>query len=295
VDLERIHEVMPHLEVSTIRVGEDGLVNHVLIVNEELVFRFPRSEAGRSVLEREARHLDLIRRHLSLRVPELVHQAPTCLVYRFIPGVPLSRSELMALDPRGRAEILAQLGTFLRELHAIPPPADGAGGNGGAARQESERLFGELERELLPHMMAWARTWAREHFRPVLDGRLDLGYRPALVHGDIAPYHLCYDPGTRRLVGVIDFGDAGPGDPAVDLGSVINAYGESQLWEMRSVYPELESSIERARFYAGTLELRWGLAAIRSRDPAWFLCHLGYARDVQPISTSGGYHVSPGS
>jgi hypothetical protein len=30
------------------------------------------------------------------------------------------------------------------------------------------------------------------------------------------------------------------------------------------------------------LELRWGLAAARSRDPAWFLCHLGYARDAWP-------------
>lgn len=39
-DLERVHEVMPELQVSSIRAGEDGLVNHALIVNEEWVFRF---------------------------------------------------------------------------------------------------------------------------------------------------------------------------------------------------------------------------------------------------------------
>jgi aminoglycoside 2''-phosphotransferase len=288
MDVKRIHEVMPDLKISTIRAGEDGLVNQVLIVNEDLVFRFPKSEAGRAALEGEARNLALVRPHLSLRVPELVQQTPDCLVYRFIPGAPLGRHDLMALDQRDRAEVLAQLGTFLHELHAISPPAEAASSKGDAPRQEAERLFRQLDQELLPHMMAWARTWARELFRPVLEGRLDLSYRSAFVHGDVAPYHLCYDPEDRRLVGVIDFGEAGPGDPAIDLGSVINAYGESLLASMRSVYPGLDAMLDRARFHGGTLELRWGLAAIRSRDPAWFLCHLGYARDVQPISTSGG-------
>jgi aminoglycoside 2''-phosphotransferase len=288
VDLDRIHQVLPDLPVSTIRVGEDGLVNDVLIVNEDLVFRFPRSGAGLSALEREARNLDMLRPHLSLRIPELVHRTPNCLVYRFIPGVPLKRQDLIALDARSRADVLGQLGTFLRELHGIAPPEDWTVNGGTAARQQWERLFEELERELFPHMMAWARTWAREHFRPVLDGRLDLGYSPVFVHGDVAPYHLCYDPEARRLVGVIDFGESGPGDPAIDLGSVINAYGESLLHEMSRVYPSLNGFIDRARFFAGTLELRWGLAAIRTRDPAWFLCHLGYARDVGPMGYPAG-------
>jgi hypothetical protein len=50
----------------------------------------------------------------------------------------------------------------------------------------------------------------REHFRSVLERQLDLSYTSALIHGDLAPYHLCYDSGVRRLVGVIDFGEAGP-------------------------------------------------------------------------------------
>ena len=48
-DLERIHQVTPELQVSSIRPGEDGLVNDVLIVNEERVFRF--ADEGRNALE----------------------------------------------------------------------------------------------------------------------------------------------------------------------------------------------------------------------------------------------------
>jgi aminoglycoside 2''-phosphotransferase len=278
---------MPGLQVSSIRAGEDGLVNDVLIVNEEWVFRFARTDQGRHALEREARLLALVGRHVSLRVPQLVHESPACLVYRFIPGVPLSRHDLLAQDARTRARLIEQLGVFLRELHGIPIAAgipgetspDGARGSG----EELEQLYEDLERELLPFMMAWARGWAREHFRPLFEGRLDLAYAPRFIHGDLAPYHLCFDPGARRLVGVIDFGDAGPGDPAADLGSVINAYGESLLWGMVPAYAEITKLIDRARFLAGTLELRWALAAIRTRDPAWFLCHLGYARDAWPV------------
>jgi aminoglycoside 2''-phosphotransferase len=282
---------MPDLQVSSIRAGEDGLVNEVLIVNEEWVFRFARTDEGRNALEREAQLLALVARHVSLRVPELVHQSPTCLVYRFIPGVPLSRHHLLGEDARTRTILIEQLGTFLHELHGIPLATAVPGGTspevGRHARKQLELLYEDLERELLPFMMAWARQWVREHFRVVLEGSLDVTYTPTLIHGDLAPYHLCYDPGAHRLVGVIDFGDAGPGDPAADLGSAINAYGESLVWGMEPAYPGITMFIDRGRFLAATLELRWALAAIRSRDPAWFLSHLGYARDMWPAGWRG--------
>jgi aminoglycoside 2''-phosphotransferase len=103
-----------------------------------------------------------------------------------------------------------------------------------------------------------------------------------VIHGDLTPYHLCFDPTTHRLSGVIDFGNASPGDPALDLGSLIMAFGEGLLWQMESAYPAMSGLVDRGRFHAATLELRWALAAVRSRDPAWFLCHLGYARDAWP-------------
>jgi aminoglycoside 2''-phosphotransferase len=289
-DVRRIQEIMPELRVSSVRAGEDGLVHDVLIINEEWVFRFARTEEGSRALEREARLLALVYGRVSLQVPNVVVQSPTCLVYPYIPGIPLTRHDLLALDPGARTAVLGQLGAFLHELHRIDDPALPAGSaadSGRRTRLEYQQLYEDIERELLPYMMAWARTWVREHFRAALEGSVDLRYTPAFIHGDLAPYHLCYDPTVHRLVGVIDFGDAGLGDPAADLGSVISAYGESLLWQMEPVYPAVPDLIDRARFLAGTLELRWALAAIRSHDPAWFLCHLGHARDAWPVGWRG--------
>jgi aminoglycoside 2''-phosphotransferase len=111
--------------------------------------------------------------------------------------VPLDRTRLLAQDGPTRQLLLEQIGTVLRELHGLPidggepipepvtAPAD--------LRQEYERLSEAVERELLPSMMTWARTWARKLLRPALDGGLDLCYAPAIIHGDLAPYHLCFE------------------------------------------------------------------------------------------------------
>jgi aminoglycoside 2''-phosphotransferase len=288
---QRVLQVIPDLRISSLRAGDDGLVNDVLIVNEELVFRFARDEAGRRALEREAQLLAFVRPRVSLPVPEVIRQHQDCIVYRFIPGVPLDRQRLLAQDAFTRKTVLEQLGTFLRELHSlrgesgevVTGPVDESSG----MTKQYEEMYQAIERELLPSMMVWARDWARELFRPALDGSLDLTYAPVVIHGDLAPYHLCFDPATHRLSGVIDFGNAGPGDPALDLGSVILAFGESLLGQIEPVYPAISGLLERARFHAATLELCWALAAVRSRDPAWFLCHLGYARDARPPGWRG--------
>jgi len=273
---------MPDLRISSLRAGDDGLINDVLIVNEELVFRFARDEAGCRALEREARLLAFVRPRVSLPVPEIVRQHQDCIVYRFIPGVPLDRRRLLALDASSRSAVLEQLGRFLHELHGLEP-VTGPMAESADMRKRYEDLYQSIERELLPSMMVWAGDWARELFRPALDGSLDLSYAPVMIHGDLAPYHLCFDPTTPRLSGVIDFGNAGPGDPARDIGSLILAFGESLLRHVESVYPAISGLLDRARFYGATLELVWALAAVRSRDPAWFLCHLGYARDTWPV------------
>jgi aminoglycoside phosphotransferase (APT) family kinase protein len=31
-------------------------------------------------------------------------------------------------------------------------------------------------------------------------------YKPALIHGDLASYHILFDPQAGKITGVIDFG-----------------------------------------------------------------------------------------
>jgi aminoglycoside 2''-phosphotransferase len=104
-------------------------------------------------------------------------------------------------------------------------------------------------------------------------------YALKMVYTDLAPYHIMYDSRARRINGIIDFGCAGLGDPALDVGVLINVYGETFLNRFYKIYPEAEVYLKRARFYAGAIELRWVLQGLERRDPMWFAVHLGGARD----------------
>ncbi len=118
-------------------------------------------------------------------------------------------------------------------------------------------------------------------FRTALDAPDFFEFEPALIHGDLALYHILYDSEEKRINGVIDFGVAGLGDPATDLGSLINCYGETLVGKMVNAYPEMKELLPRARFYAQAIELQWALLGVESGEYYWFTAHIGGARDIQ--------------
>jgi len=286
--LNEIRAAYPRLQFDRARLDLDGLVNDVVILDEAWVFRFPKDDWAREVLQHEARVLALARRRVSLPLPELeLH--PSFAAYRMIPGRALFREDIFSRSEPEQEALAEVLGTFLRELHSISA-AEAAQyeiGPSGAARtlDHWRELYTRVEQELFPLLMAHQRQWVRRRFAPVLEGELSLEHTPVLVHGDLGQYHLLYDPQANRLNGVIDFGTAGLGDPAVDLAAVIDAFGERFLERMLPYYPGILPALDRARFWASTLELQWALGGLRSGDLSWFAVHLGRARDTLPYGT----------
>src|SRR5262245_41475912 len=72
--LDRIRECFPNLTISNVRSNSDGLVNDVVIVNDELVFRFPKSDPARQALAHEASLLELVHTHVTLPTPHFEHR-----------------------------------------------------------------------------------------------------------------------------------------------------------------------------------------------------------------------------
>jgi aminoglycoside 2''-phosphotransferase len=152
----------------------------------------------------------------------------------------------------------------------------------GAIRTREDWLgfYEQLEGMLFAHLWRHQRGWVNEHFVPVLESELDLRFEPALIHDDLATYHLLYDPAARCLSGVIDFVTAGLEGPATDIATLLPYYGESIVRCMKPTYPQLPKLIDRARFWAGTLELQWALAGVLDEDIPMLLVHVGAVRDV---------------
>ena len=107
----------------------------------------------------------------------------------------------------------------------------------------------EFERLVLPLVDKDLRPHAKALFS---DADTLVGFEPALVHADLGPEHLLVREG--RLAGVIDWGDARLGDPALDYSWLL--HGPFAFWD---VDPDLR---RRARFYhrlAPWYEAHYGL------------------------------------
>ena len=70
-----------------------------------------------------------------------------------------------------------------------------------------------------------------------------------MIHNNLIPENILYDAQTQHISGILDFRQAGLGDPASDIASLLVLYGEDFVRRCARVYPALETLLERARFY----------------------------------------------
>jgi aminoglycoside phosphotransferase (APT) family kinase protein len=214
----------------------------VLILGGEWVLRLPRSSAAAEGLEKEIELLPRLTPSLPVEIPHFEHVStdPTFVVYRLIRGEPLKDE-----DPSGVRAFLEALHSFDVGGLSVPQP------------------------DWLTVYRGHAETWRRVVL-PLLDsdersrGEALLsdvetltGFTPTLTHSDLGPEHLLRRDG--RLVGVIDWGDARIGDPAIDYAWLLN--GPFPDWEVD------DALRRRARIYhrlGPWFEVEYGVRIDRS-------------------------------
>jgi aminoglycoside phosphotransferase (APT) family kinase protein len=201
---------------------DDGYDFKVAILDDAWVLRIPRRPGVVEALEREAALLPELAAALPVKVPrfELVSREPPFVVYRLIEGRPLVDE-----DPDG-------VRMFLETLHALEsdvlPRAEWVAGY--------REQCAEFERLVLPLLDADEQRRSRALFAEA--ETLD-GFEPCVIHADLGPEHLLVRDGV--LHGVIDWGDARLGDPALDY-----------AWLLNAPFPDWDVDDElrrRARFY----------------------------------------------
>ncbi|MEJ2759373.1 MAG: phosphotransferase [Anaerolineales bacterium] len=280
---EKIHLIMPDLEIEHLEHNREGLINDVVIINHELVFRFAKNDGFAQILNLELDILDLVRSHIDLPVPSPVYRGPGSTVYPKLHGQALLRQNVLEMEDSTREHIAHQLGTFLSHLHATPIddldweiPTTLAP----VTWRKWVEIRGRVEEKVYPLLLRHQVTWAEQFFDRALEDHRNFTYEPTLIHADLAPYHILYDADQGEISGIIDFGVAGIGDPALDLGTLITHYGESFVSMFRETYPGMDALLPRARFYAQAIEFQWVLLGLETGDKFWFTAHLGGARDI---------------
>lgn len=280
---KRIREIFPELQIRSLVFNDEGLVNDVAVVNDELVFRFPKNEYAVACLRNELRILKLLKNYVSLNIPVALYESEDAMCYRMIAGEPLRRDMLLSLDALTQQSIADEFAGFHKELHSVPVEEipDLNTSPTVLFRENWVEAYRRIQEKVFPLMQPHTRAWARQHFEAFLNDESNFQYERKLIHGDLAPYHVLFDKRKKRINGIIDFGCAGLGDPAIDIGVFINQYGESLLEKLYEVYPAAKEYLQRARFYAGAIEMRWILTGIESGDASWYAVHISSAKDMR--------------
>jgi aminoglycoside phosphotransferase (APT) family kinase protein len=203
-------------------VVDDGFDFKVLLLDDRWVVRIPRRKQVLSALEQEIVLLPELEAALPVSVPHFEHIShdPPFVVYPLIQGTPLIDE-----DPAG-------VRGFLESLHTVQtdvlPPTDWV--------SSYTRKCAKFEELVFPLLDPDERSRTQALFAEV---ETLTGFEPCITHSDLGAEHLLVRDG--RLVGVIDWGDARLGDPALDYSWLL--HGPFPDWD---VDPEMR---RRARFY----------------------------------------------
>ena len=237
-----------------LREVDEGWDFRVLIVDEAWVVRWPRHRLAVEEIEKEADLLPALAPLLPVGVPrfEYVSREPWLVAYRLIRGEPLVDE-----DPDG-------VRGFLDALHAVDVDAVPAPRPDWLETYRAQA--GEFRRVVLPLLDKDERPGGEALLAQT---ETLTGFEPALTHSDLGPTHLLVRDG--RLAGVIDWGDARIGDPAVDYSWLLNGPFpdwdvDDELRRRARIYHRLVPWFE-AHYGVFTEQPEWvktGLAGVRS-------------------------------
>jgi aminoglycoside phosphotransferase (APT) family kinase protein len=223
---------------------DDGWDFKVVVIEDEWVVRWPRHRLAIEEIEKEVTLLPALAPLLPVEVPqfEYVSRDPWLVVYRLIRGEPLVDE-----DPAG-------VRAFLDALHAIDVT------DFPAPRPDWLEEYRELTDTFREKVLPLLDPDERPRGEAVLAETESLtGFEPALTHSDLGPGHLRVRDG--HLAGVIDWGDARIGDPAIDYSWLLS--GPFPSWEVD------EELRRRAAIYhrlGPWFEVEYGL---RIEEPSW--------------------------
>jgi aminoglycoside 2''-phosphotransferase len=245
---------------------DSGWDSRVLEVNGQWIFRFARRPEIAGQFRKELLLLPELADHLpaALPNPEFVKlDGPNffCIGYRKLIGEPLSKKT-------ATEDVATQIGTFLRSLHEFPLDAVSQLGLEVLKPERCRTGYLDFYRWIQMNVLAEVSGDIEESVRKLWEGFLDseanFQFDPALIHSDLGIEHILIDPASDRLVGVIDWGDARIGDPALDFTGLLASCGADFVRQVIGSYARLVDSRfwERMAFYRDILpfhQMRYGL------------------------------------
>lgn len=260
----------PELASSSIEPFGFGWDNAAFLIDNRILFRFPRRKIAANLIEREIALLPHIAQRLPLAIssPQFIGAQTEEYPWVFAGYPSIAGSTLCSLEMpnSARAGLAAPIADFLRALHAVDPAESVEGGlpPDDIGRLDHDKRL-RVSRERLAELTASGQIANGKRFTDWLEVHppvpLPEEWR-RVVHGDLYARHVLVDT-SGRPTGVIDWGDVHFGDPALDIAIAHLILPADSHDAFRAVYGPIDdrtwSAARYRAIYHAILELEYGI------------------------------------
>ncbi|GCE29241.1 hypothetical protein KDA_47250 [Dictyobacter alpinus] len=223
--LERIEKEFSIL-IERYAYLKDAFDHDVFIVNEDMVFRFPRTKRDTEHLAYEIAFLNDLKGNVNVVIPDysFLPKSGDFAGYKLIPGTLLAPWIFRKLNQKDKEAAVIQLIEFINTFHHMDlhdfaqyQPRERKDFIAIEQRVEKElveKLFPKLPSNEVKRIKDFYKE-THEHFHDIPNS--------CATHGDLYAFNVIWDRDTSQI-GVIDFSDLLIGDPARDF-EVFYDYG----------------------------------------------------------------------
>lgn len=221
-----IEKNFPQIHIGNIEQIFEGWDFDVFEVNGELIFRFPKRHEIEGTMQKEINLLPELAKVLSVSIPDFEfvseYNKKMFVGYRKILGLPLASCDYSS------GNLADQLAKVITEMHRFPvlkatelkvPKINW--------RREYVEFYDRVRDKAFPLMNEALQEKAVSVWEGFLDDKDNFRFEPVFIHHDLSGCeHILCDPERGEITGIIDWGDAAIGDPAIDFTGIYWDCGE---------------------------------------------------------------------
>lgn len=243
--LRFVEKVLPSLSIDEVQTINQGWDNDILIINKEIVFRFPKSEQFLTQVQDECVILQqLALKKTVLKIPryEMLYSGGKlkAVKYSFLQGQSLNENSIKNLNKN--PENAKVISNFLSKLHSISlSELKKTHLHTIHTLDYWETLYASVKNHVFPILNSQQQDEVNEVFINFISNYPKFSYKKAVIHGDLSASNMLYDEEDGCLSGIIDFTDAQIGDPAFDFAGLYWNFGPDFTKKVLSYYCTNES------------------------------------------------------